>query len=216
MFEENFGAKLSDVLGKSVDELEKKRLFFPSVTRLVLESKSSRTVIQSQRDGRKLLATGTPAFYEDGSIFRVVVNTRDITRLNNLKKQLEEAELLKNRYRQELIELRQDALWGRDIIAISPAMKRLLEMAGRIAAADSTVLLTGESGSGKGMIARYIHDNSLRRGKPFTVVNCGAIPENLLESELFGYAGGAFTGPAEKVRSASLNWPLREPFSWMK
>jgi transcriptional regulator with PAS, ATPase and Fis domain len=204
VFEENFGAKLSDVLGKSVDELEKKRLFFPSVTRLVLESKSSRTVIQSQRDGRKLLATGTPAFYEDGSIFRVVVNTRDITRLNKLKKQLEEAELLKNRYRQELLELRQDALWGRDIIAVSPAMKRLLEVAGRIAAADSTVLLTGESGSGKGMIARYIHDNSLRRGKPFTVVNCGAIAENLLESELFGYAGGAFTGARREGKIGKL------------
>ncbi|MDY6826200.1 MAG: sigma 54-interacting transcriptional regulator [Bacillota bacterium] len=204
VFEENFGAKLSDVLGKSVDELEKKRVFFPSVTRLVLESKSSRTVIQSQRDGRKLLATGTPVFNEEGSIFRVVVNTRDITRLNNLKKQLEEAELLKNRYRQELIELRQDTLWGGDIIAVSPAMKRLLEMVGRIAAADSTVLLTGESGSGKGMIARYIHDNSLRRGKPFTVVNCGAIPENLLESELFGYEGGAFTGARREGKVGKL------------
>ena len=203
-FEENFGVKLADVLGRSVDELEKKRVFFPSVTRLVLEHKNTQTVIQSRRDGRKLLATGTPAFDEDGSIFRVVVNTRDITRLNDLKKQLEEAELLKNRYRQELIELHRDAPGSGEIVAASPAMQELLKIARKIAAVDSTVLLTGESGSGKGMMARYIHNNSPRREKPFTVVNCGAIPENLLESELFGYAGGAFTGARREGKIGKL------------
>jgi PAS domain S-box-containing protein len=204
LFEENFGVKLSDVLGKTVDELEKKKIFFPSVTKLVLDQKKVQTVIQSHRDGRKLLATGTPAFNPDGSVFRVIVNTRDITRLNRLKQQLEEAELFKNRYQQELLELRQGYLKSGEIVAASPVMLELLKVARRIAVADSTVLLTGESGSGKGMIARYIHNSSPRHNKPFTVVNCGAIPENLLESELFGYAGGAFTGAKREGKIGKL------------
>jgi PAS domain S-box-containing protein len=204
IFEENFGVKLSAVLGKTVDELEKKKIFFPSVTKLVLDKKNVQTVIQSRRDGRKLLATGTPAFNQDGSVFRVIVNTRDITRLNRLKQQLEEAELLKNRYQQELTELRQGYLTSSVIVASSPAMLELIKVAKKIAAVDSTVLLTGESGSGKGMIARYIHNSSLRSEKPFTVVNCGAIPENLLESELFGYAGGAFTGARREGKIGKL------------
>ncbi len=203
-FEENFGVGLDAVLGKTVDELEKKKIFYPSVTRLVLDKKEAQTVIQSRRDGRKLLATGTPAFNDDGSVFRVVVNTRDITKLNSLKQKLEEAELLKNRYQQELVELRQGYLGSGDLIAESPAMVELVKMAQKIAAVDSTVLLTGESGVGKGMIARFIHSCSPRSAKPFTVVNCGAIPENLLESELFGYTGGAFTGALKEGKIGKL------------
>jgi len=203
-FEENFGVSLDAVLGKTVDELEKKKIFYPSVTRLVLDKKEAQTVIQSRRDGRKLLATGTPAFNDDGSVFRVVVNTRDITKLNSLKQKLEEAELLKNRYQQELVDLRQGYLGSSDLVAISPAMIELIKVAQKIAAVDSTVLLTGESGVGKGMIARFIHSCSPRSSKPFTVVNCGAIPENLLESELFGYAGGAFTGALKEGKIGKL------------
>ncbi len=204
LFEENFGVKLLDVIGKNVSELEKKKIFTPSVTRLVIDKKSAQTVIQSHRDGRKLLATGTPALNRDGSVFRVIVNTRDITRLNSLKRQLEEAELLKNRYQQELIELRQGYLNSGEIVASSPAMKDLLKVAKKIAAVNSTVLLTGESGVGKGMIARFIHNTSPRAENAFTVVNCGAIPENLLESELFGYAGGAFTGALREGKIGKL------------
>jgi len=80
------------------------------------------------------------------------------------------------------------------IVARSPAMRRLLDLARRIAKVDSTVLITGESGSGKERIARFIHDESPRVAGPFIAVNCGAIPETLLESELFGHARGAFTG----------------------
>ncbi len=203
-FEENFGLELDKVIGKTVVELEKKKIFYPSVTRLVLDRKETQTVIQSRRDGRKLLATGTPAFNSDGSIFRVVVNTRDITKLNSLKQKLEEAELLKNRYQQELVELRQGYLHSSELTAESPAMIELVRMAQKIAAVDSTVLLTGESGVGKGMIARFIHRCSARSAKPFTVVNCGAIPENLLESELFGYAGGAFTGALKEGKIGKL------------
>ncbi len=194
LFEEYFGVSPAVVIGQTVQELEKKRVFFPSVTRKVMKSRSTETVIQTHRDGRTLLATGTPAFNPDGSIFRVIVNTRDITRLNKLKEKLEDAELLTDSYRQELNELRRSDHRGDELVYASPAMTDLVKTVQKIASVSSTVLLTGESGSGKGMIARYIHRASPRRDKTFTVVNCGAIPENLLESELFGYTGGAFTG----------------------
>jgi len=204
VFEENFGIEVAEVLGKKVTELEERKIFFPSVTRMVLEKRSVQTVIQAHHSGRKLLATATPSFNPDGSIFRIVVNTRDITRLNSLQQQLEEAELMKNRYYQELLELRQNHNLSGDILYSSPAMRKMMETARKIAQVDSTVLLTGESGVGKGVVARYLHNKSPRKDKPFITVNCGAIPENLLESELFGYVGGAFTGALKEGKAGKL------------
>jgi two-component system, NtrC family, response regulator HydG len=83
------------------------------------------------------------------------------------------------------------------MIARSAAMRRLVDLARRIAKVDSTALITGESGTGKELIARLVHDESTRALGPFIAVNCGAITESLLESELFGHARGAFTGAAQ-------------------
>ncbi len=82
------------------------------------------------------------------------------------------------------------------IIAESTAMRRVLQLADKIKDTDTNVLITGESGTGKELIARRIHYNGLRKNERFVVINCAAIPENLLESELFGYKKGAFTGAA--------------------
>jgi two-component system, NtrC family, response regulator AtoC len=99
--------------------------------------------------------------------------------------------------RREVSRLREEVTADRrfsGIIAKSPAMKNAIEMATKVARYPSPVLITGESGTGKELIARLIHDQSDRAGLAFVAVNCGAIPENLLESELFGYVRGAFTG----------------------
>ncbi len=84
------------------------------------------------------------------------------------------------------------------LIGRSPAMQRIFEMLPRVAAVPSNVLITGESGTGKELVARAIHKLSARKDKPFIVVNCGGIPPNLLESELFGYKTGAFTGATKE------------------
>lgn len=81
-----------------------------------------------------------------------------------------------------------------ELMARSPEMRKLMELAKTIATIDSTVLITGESGTGKERVARYVHDHSAHAAGPFIAVNCGAITETLLESELFGHARGAFTG----------------------
>ncbi len=88
----------------------------------------------------------------------------------------------------------------RDLLGATPRMQRLFRLVQRIAPSDSTVLITGESGTGKELVARAIHLQSRRAQGPFVVVNCGAIPEGLIESELFGYARGAFTGAATSRR----------------
>jgi DNA-binding NtrC family response regulator len=89
------------------------------------------------------------------------------------------------------------------IIAVSPAMKKIISMVGRLANTDSTVLVTGETGTGKSFISGTIHFNSPRRSRPFVKINCANIPEALLESELFGHEKGAFTG-ADKARAGRL------------
>ncbi len=94
-------------------------------------------------------------------------------------------------------ELVGDGQFGR-MIGSSPQMLRVFEMAERVAATDATVLVLGESGTGKDLLAQEIHDRSPRASKPFVAVNCAALPENLVESELFGYERGAFTGAAQQ------------------
>ncbi len=88
----------------------------------------------------------------------------------------------------------------REIITESPELKKILSLAEELAGSDITVLITGESGTGKELLARYIYKRSKRANSPFVAVNCAAIPENLLESEMFGYEKGAFTGAVQGKR----------------
>ena len=88
----------------------------------------------------------------------------------------------------------------KEILTADPGMKKLVALAGNLATSDITVLIYGESGTGKELLARYMHKFSRRKDKPFIAVNCAAIPDNLLESELFGHEKGAFTGAIEKKK----------------
>jgi transcriptional regulator with PAS, ATPase and Fis domain len=154
------------------------------------------------KNGNEILATGTP-IYKNGKIDKIVVNSRDVTELNFLRQALSEKETLAKIYQEELRLLRLENLKDSDFVVKSQKMKQLEHLAAVVAKVDSTVLLTGESGVGKGVIGKYIHNQSNRREGPFIKIDCSAIPENLFESEVFGYEKGAFTG-AEKSGKIGL------------
>lgn len=189
---------MNELIGKNLVELEEKGLFKPSVTRLVLERKKKVSVIQETEQGKKVLAVGTPVFDEQGNLDRIVIASRDITETTKLKSELKQARRLSEQYKKELVDLKKREMLNRNIIYCSPKIERIMKDIEKVAQFSSTVLLTGESGVGKEVFAKVIHQLGPRSNKPFLKINCGAIPENLLESELFGYEKGAFTGADPK------------------
>lgn len=114
--------------------------------------------------------------------------------LHRVTETLKAAERKLHKHRKALIRVAPDIEEPLGLVAKSPAMRKIVDLARRVAKVDATVLITGESGSGKERIARLLHDESTRAAGPFIAVNCGAIAETLLEGELFGHARGAFTG----------------------
>lgn len=152
--------------------------------------------IDSMINSKKISGNFLP-LYEHGKIMGIVhIFSRDTSKVSELKAALEQEKKKSEEYKQELDELRQDR--QRHLVYRSPIMERLVVELIHISKVDSTVLLIGESGVGKEVFAKTIHEYSPRQSEPFIRVNCGAIPESLVESELFGYEKGAFTGANQK------------------
>lgn len=188
------GVRSVDVVGKNMSELVDEGLINQSVTLEVLKTKKKVSIIQKTKYGKDLFLTGTPVFDRNGDLFRVVVNERDLTDIKALQNALEEKVALSNQYRQDLLEMQIEETKSRQIIAKTPEYIRIIQQAIKLGNVDSTVLILGESGTGKGVVADLIHKYSPRGCQPMIKLNCGSIPESLLESELFGYEKGAFTG----------------------
>jgi len=123
-------------------------------------------------------------------------DTLDVS-LHRVTETLKAAERKLRAHRRAIVRVAEDVEGPLGIVARSQAMRTLVDLATRIARVDSTVLITGESGAGKERIARLVHEESTRAAGPFIAVNCGAITETLLESELFGHTRGAFTGASQ-------------------
>nr|WP_321400365.1 sigma 54-interacting transcriptional regulator [uncultured Desulfobacter sp.] len=190
------GVRAEEVVGKSVDELVAAGFIDQSVTRQVLATGRQVSLLQSNRKtGKQLLVTGTPVFGENGNISMVIVNEQDMTQLTKLQEQLQRVKEEKNRVNAELNQLSLQGLKENEIIAHSKEMQGLLVACRKLADMNvSSILILGESGTGKGLLSKYIHNcNNLLKG-PLVKINCAAVPETLLEAELFGYEPGAFTG----------------------
>jgi PAS domain S-box-containing protein len=191
------GLEAEDVIGKSMAELVAEGQFDRSATLEVLKHGTAVSLVQTQHDGKQLMVTGNPVYDEDGQIRLVVVNARDLTALNNLQAELEESRVLTRHYRLELSQLHRLHDLSSQLVMRSAAMLRVFDTAMRVAQVDSSVLITGESGVGKGLLAKVIHRASPRQEGPLVRVDCGGIPPSLIEAELFGYEKGAFTGALE-------------------
>jgi len=188
------GSRPEDMIGKHVTELVREGELENPVTLRVLKEKKTVTIKQKVRNGKQIIVTGTPVFDKSGAIVRIVCNLRDITELEELQEKLKTVETARSRDRQEIGRLMGQQLTLGNIIANSTAMKDIIKSIDNISEKDVPVLILGETGVGKEIIATLIHKSSLKKSGPFLKVNCGAIPSNLLESELFGYVEGAFTG----------------------
>lgn len=198
-------ASLTDVpkeemLNRNIFELVERGIFDEDETVSIKTLKTGQKTHQIQQ-GRKgkydILSTATP-YKEDNQIKYVIVTERDVTNITNLQKQLDTESSRVEKYEAELEHYRRQNYEDSDIIFKSNRMQKLVSTAIHVASNDATVLIQGESGTGKEVIANLIQKNSHRKNQPFIKINCATIPENLIESELFGYEKGSFTGALNK------------------
>ncbi len=198
-FESNYGLTREEIMGKHISFLLDNQYCDHSPLPMVIEQKKEVSIRQKTKMGKTLLITATPSFDENGKIELIVENCRDVTEMEAIKADLEHTKEQMNRYKSEIDELRRNELKDTENLIVNNAkMKAITDMIDRLSTIHSTILISGESGTGKSILAKYIHSKSMRSDGPFITINCAAIPSNLLESELFGYVSGAFTGADKK------------------
>jgi PAS domain S-box-containing protein len=200
-YERITGLSRDDLLGRNMADLVREQVFDHSVTLEVLKKGKQVTLMQNIMGDKPVMVTGNPIYDDSDRIALVVTNVRDMTLLNKLKSELEESRKLSSFYKKSLLEHEKYEHALEHMVVKSDAMRLVLKKSVKVAGVDTSILLTGESGVGKSMLARLIHLMSLRKEGPFVKINCGTVPESLMESELFGYEKGAFTGadPRGKV-----------------
>ncbi len=203
-YERITGLKRDKLLGRNMRDLVKEGVFDNSVTLEVLKKRRPVTIMQNVMGNKKVMVSGNPIFDKDRRIILVVTNVRDITELVELRMKLEESKRLSSLYYQVLLHQEQYEQVLENLVAKSKAMTRVIEQAIKVSGVSTSVLLIGESGVGKTMLAKVIHNLSPRKKCPFVKINCGAIPENLIESELFGYEKGAFTGALDSGKAGMI------------
>jgi PAS domain S-box-containing protein len=185
-----------EFIGKTLDEVLK-RFFYNnySVAEIALRNKKIASGIgRSKRTNRDFLVTAIPVLDSSGNVSEVISVLRDITESLELQEQLKNSMEKTELYRQELSYYRALEIGAGAFISQSPSMEGVKTMINQVAPVEATIMITGETGVGKEVIAREIHERSRRRNGPYIKVNCAAIPPSLIESELFGYEKGAFTG----------------------
>lgn len=193
--EKFFGVSEDKLIGSNAFDLEEGGVFDTSVTAEVLRKGEEVTLIQKTGSNKTLMVTGMPVFDEYRKINKIINISRDITEKQMLEDKLKSVKKNLQWFREELN--KKESFNKSNIKYSSKPMNKIMELIFRICNLDATVLLSGETGCGKGYLAKVIHSNSSRKNEPFVTINCGAIPETLLESELFGYEKGAFTGASK-------------------
>lgn len=179
-------------LGRCMADIEAEN-FNQSATMQVVKTKKPVTLEQPLPSGKSYLVYGQPYFDPGGQLKYVICNLVDNTQHNYIRQELEAAKNKNIELKKTVSQLKEIVDMQRSLVYISDRMRSVIGLCDKIAHYDSTVLILGPSGAGKEVIADYIYQKSLRHDKPFIKINCAAIPESLLESELFGYESGAFT-----------------------
>lgn len=197
-YEEMSGIKGEEILGSNVKELEGKMISY-SASLITIRSGKPMTIEQTfYRTGRKAYISSTPIFDDNGNIVMIVSNTRDFQMIEDLRRELSQKNEQVLEYEERMKTIAQQNVNQSQLLVNDPKMYDTIYKALKVSDKDTTVLIQGETGTGKEMLANFIHQNSLRKDKIMLCLNCGAISKDLIETELFGYVGGAFTGGLPK------------------
>ena len=191
------GCLKSNILGRSLDELVSDGTLSSTVAPLVLKNRRICKSIQKVNNGKDLLAVGIPVFDDnkDKSKIKYVITTaQDIAELNAINNTVLQENFNLQHEMRILSRLKNDYMSLNDTFFIGEVHEQIINELMKVAPLDVIILIQGETGTGKGGIAKMVHQLSKRSKGPFVKINCGMIPENLFESELFGYEEGAFTG----------------------
>lgn len=190
------GVGREDCIGKSAQEVT--RQYFVTTeaasVQALRENKKVILITKAKITGKELLVTACPIKSEDGTINKIITVLRDITELKHLEEQLHKSKRESELYKEELNYLRNINTEGTQIIGESVVIKNVVNLAQIVSRSDATILISGETGTGKELLALEIYKNSKRKDGPYIKVNCAAFSESLLESELFGYEKCSFTG----------------------
>ena len=188
--ERHYQLAAEELVGKHVKELQKDGIFYPSATLEVIEKKRPIELVQTTKSGEYLHVRTRPVFDDEVNLRRVISYSRDLTELYQLRQKVEEMDNQLKTYKKELRETYEHE----GLIFKSLAMQKIVDTIKKVSVVDSTVLVLGETGVGKSRLVRHLHEVSHRKHESFYEINCAALPTNLIESELFGYSGGSFTG----------------------
>jgi PAS domain S-box-containing protein len=191
------GVKSEEIINKHVEYLERERIISSSITKEVLRTKKKVNILQRLKNGTTVLGTAIPVFDENKKLIYVICTSKNVEEINKLMDKIEKKENELEDKNQEIIRLKEGMFITDNVVFGSKQMESVKETILKIAPTDVTVMVQGESGVGKEVVAKLIHNLSRRNEYPLIKINCGLIPENLLESELFGYENGAFTGAAK-------------------
>jgi PAS domain S-box-containing protein len=200
MCERHYQLSAKELVGKHVKELQKEGIFYPSATLEVIEKKRPVELVQTTKSGEYLHVRTRPVFDDEGNLRRVISYSRDLTELYQLRQKVEEMDNQLKTYKKELRETYEHE----GLIFKSIAMQKIVETIKKVSVVDSTVLILGETGVGKSRLVRHLHEVSHRKNESFYEINCAALPTNLIESELFGYSGGSFTGANREGKKGLL------------
>ena len=194
-YEKNFGFAHNSIVGKSAFDLEADGTFVPCITAEVIRQKKKISTTQTINHTHKnVMTVGVPLFDAHGTLkYAVCFNTVSMEQINSIQRNYRRLQDSLQQYSQEIAELRALAT-STNLLFKSPPMQRLWTLMQNTANTRANILITGETGVGKSAVAKAIHKMSNRADGPFIEVNCAVLHENLMESELFGYEKGAFTG----------------------
>ncbi|MEG2148199.1 MAG: sigma 54-interacting transcriptional regulator [Clostridiales bacterium] len=198
------GIKLRDIIGSHVEDLEKQGIISSSISKEVFKYNKTCNKLMEMHTGHAVVATGIPLYNKSGKLINVLVSSKDVAEIRDILTHLQDVTTELGQKDLQIEELKKKVITQDNYVLQSSPMQEVEKSILKVAPTDATVLIDGESGAGKEIVAELLYKLGSRSDKPFVKINCGMIPEHLLESEFFGYEPGAFTGASKTGKKGKI------------